>query len=343
MDTAGFVATSASYVLFLALLFFTWRVIRRRGREPQSVADGPADEPYRIYTRDYDQELAAADVQAVLPGASPDSSRGWYQRDHALWLACIPRVRALLAEQETEGCWQATAAAVRRAVSEAGISGSDIVLSVLIDQSGSMMGARTAWAAVLATELSRLSGELGIKLEVLGFSTAGWHGGYARARWIAAGRPARPGRLCALMHIVYKDADEAVLTEDARNLMLDPALLRENIDGEALLWAHSRLLRRSEPMRLLLVVSDGAPVDDYTLRENGPSYLYRHLKEVLAALSTDTNLVLGGVGIVHEVAEFYPISRSVQGPADLAVAMAHLLPEMIAVGVGGGGAVASST
>lgn len=333
MDAGGFIATSAGYLLFLALLFFAWRAVRRRGHSPaEPVADGPADEPYRVYTRAYDLELTAGDVQVALPRASPDSSRGWYHTDHALWPACIPRVAALLAEQEAGGLWRGATLAARGAMAQAGVSGSDIVLSLLIDQSGSMKGVRIAWAAMLATQLSRLSAELGIKLEILGFSTAGWHGGHARAAWIDAGRPPRPGRLCALMHVIYKAADDPVLDEDARNVMLDPALLRENVDGEALLWAQSRLASRPERLRLLVVVSDGAPVDDSTLLHNGPSYLYRHVKAVLTALAGEENLVLGGLGIEHDVAAFYPISQSVRGPGDLAGAMTQLLPEMIAAG-----------
>jgi cobaltochelatase CobT len=344
MDVAGQIANLVVYVLLLSLLVFTWRAIRKRKFSPQPVADGPPDESYRAYTRAYDCELVAGDVHTVLPEASPDGRHGWYQRDHALWLPCIPRIGRLLSDQAERGLWNDTLSSIRIALERTDLPADDMVLSLLIDQSGSMKGARIAWAAVLATQLSKLAAEIGFKLEVLGFSTAGWHGGYPRSAWIKAGRPPRPGRLCALMHVVYKSADEPMLDEAARNVMLDPALLRENVDGEALLWAHARLLVRAEPMRLLIVVSDGAPVDDSTLFENGPSYLYRHHMEVLAMLASDERLILGGLGIGHDVSAFYPLSQSIHGPDDLAPAIAQLLSAMIAQSsVRVGGSPTSST
>lgn len=330
MDVAGPIANLVAYVLLLALLVFTWRAVRKRKFSPQPVVDGPPDEPYRAYTRAYDCELAAGDVHALLPEASPDGRHGWYQRDHALWLPCVPRVERLLADQAERGLWNDTLSSIRIAFERADLPAGDVVLSLLIDQSGSMKGARIAWAAVLATQLSKLAAEIGFKLEILGFSTAGWHGGHPRSAWIKAGRPPRPGRLCALMHVVYKSADDPKLGEAARNVMLDPALLRENVDGEALLWAHSRLSARPERKRLLIVVSDGAPVDDSTLLDNGPSYLYRHLMEVLAELAADGTLTIGGIGIGHDVGAFYSMSASVHGPDELAPVIADLLPTMIA-------------
>ena len=199
---------------------------------------------------------------------------------------------------------------------------------MLIDQSGSMKGARIAWAAVLATRIVALLAELGARSEVLGFSTAGWHGGYAGRQWKEEGRPSRPGRLCALMHVVYKSADDEALDEEARNVMLNPALLRENIDGEAILRARDRLAARPEPHKLLILVSDGAPVDDVTLMHNGPSFLYRHAKAVVGEIEARGSPVLGAIGIGHRVDAWYPIAELIESPADLAPASISLLERL---------------
>jgi cobaltochelatase CobT len=328
--TAGPIGEIARLLAALALIggtsYAVWRRERRRPRVA-IVSDGPDDEPYRIFTRDYDLELAAAEVSARLPVASPDGARGSYQRDHALWPACITNLEALLAEQDEAG-WGEALAAARAAA--AGLPDGALTVTLLIDQSGSMKGVRIARAAMLATRLTALLGAIGVSSEVLGFTTAGWRGGHALAAWVDAGRPPRPGRLCALMHVVYKTPDEAALSEAARNLMLDPALLRENIDGEAVLWAWSRLQVRPEPHKLLIVVSDGAPVDDATLTYNAPSILWRHLTGVLAALAAEPSLTLGGIGLDHWVERLYPLSERIGDPDDLPGAAGRLLAAMIA-------------
>jgi len=328
----GLAAELARLLLFVGLIVGAVYALRKRRaftREP--VADGPEDEPYRIHTTAYDLELNAAAVRTDLPKASPDAEKGWYQRDHALWLPCIPRVEGLLAEQDGPA-WDEALARVESVAG--GLPARNLAVSLLIDQSGSMKGARIAWAAALATRVVPLLSAIGARSEILGFTTAGWRGGHAYTDWKNSGRPPRPGRLCALMHVVYKTADEQALAEEARNIMLDPALLRENVDGEAILWARARLAARPEPLKLLIVISDGAPVDDATLMHNGPSYLWRHLMNVLGELASDPSLTLGGLGIGHSVEKWYANAAMIEGPEDLPAAAGELLEKMIAAAKG---------
>jgi cobaltochelatase CobT len=324
----GLPGLGAALAAALLLLFAVAWALRRWGVPGHSLAaDGPPDEVYRVFTRAYDRELAAAEVQAALPSASPDAEKGWYQADHALWPEAVDRLAKLLAEDAADAGWDEAAAKVRTAAER--LDPQQLIVSLLIDQSGSMKGERIIWAAVVAVRLVDLLAQIGARSEVLGFTTAGWHGGDAYLAWRKAGRPPRPGRLCALMHVVYKGANDEALSKQARDAIVEPALLRENVDGEAMLWAHGRLAVRSEQHKLLIVISDGAPVDDATLLHNGPNYLYRHLMTVFDAIALDTSVMLGGIGIEHRVNEYYPISETIGGPDDLAAATGALLARMI--------------
>ena len=182
----------------------------------------------------------------------------------------------------------------------------DTVVTLLIDNSGSMRGRPITVAAMTADILARTLERCAVKVEILGFTTRGWKGGHAREAWIAAGKPPLPGRLNDLRHIVYKAAD-APWRRARRNLglMLRENLLKENIDGEALLWAHSRLLARSEQRRILMVISDGAPVDDSTLSVNTGSYLETHLRQVIEWIEQRSVVELLAIGIGHDVTRYY--------------------------------------
>ena len=182
----------------------------------------------------------------------------------------------------------------------------DTVVTLLIDNSGSMRGRPISIAAISADILARTLERCGVKTEILGFTTRAWKGGQSRETWLAAGRPPQPGRLNDVRHIVYKKADEP--WRRARNslgLMMREGLLKENIDGEALLWAHSRLLARPEDRRVLMVISDGAPVDDSTLSVNSGSYLERHLRQVIGWIETKSPVELVAIGIGHDVTRYY--------------------------------------
>ncbi len=182
----------------------------------------------------------------------------------------------------------------------------DTVVSLLIDNSGSMRGRPITVAALSADILARTLERCGVKVEILGFTTRMWKGGQARERWIAAGKPGNPGRLNDLRHIIYKSADAPWRrTRKALGLMLREGILKENIDGEALLWAYSRLIGRPEQRRILMVISDGAPVDDSTLSVNPGNYLERHLREVIGYIETRSPVELVAIGIGHDVTRYY--------------------------------------
>ena len=182
----------------------------------------------------------------------------------------------------------------------------DTVVTLLIDNSGSMRGRPITVAAMSADILARTLERCGVKVEVLGFTTRMWKGGQSREKWIAAGKPANAGRLNDLRHIIYKAAD-APWRRSRKNLglMLREGILKENIDGEALLWAHERLLARTEQRRILMVISDGAPVDDSTLSVNPGNYLEKHLREVIDWIETRSPIELLAIGIGHDVTRYY--------------------------------------
>ena len=182
----------------------------------------------------------------------------------------------------------------------------DTVVTLLIDNSGSMRGRPINVAATCADILARTLERCGVKVEILGFTTRMWKGGQARERWIAAGKPPNPGRLNDLRHIVYKSAD-APWRRARKNLglMLREGILKENIDAEALLWAHDRLIARPEQRRILMVISDGAPVDDSTLSVNPGNYLEHHLREVIGYIESRSPVELIAIGIGHDVTRYY--------------------------------------
>jgi len=182
----------------------------------------------------------------------------------------------------------------------------DTVVTLLIDNSGSMRGRPISIAAICADILARTLERCGVKTEILGFTTRAWKGGQSREAWLAAGRPPAPGRLNDLRHILYKKADEPWRrARKSLGLMMREGLLKENIDGEALLWAHNRLIGRREERKILMVISDGAPVDDSTLSVNNGSYLERHLRQVIAWVENRSPVELIAIGIGHDVTRYY--------------------------------------
>ncbi|WP_026988509.1 cobaltochelatase subunit CobT [Fodinicurvata fenggangensis] len=205
----------------------------------------------------------------------------------------------------------------------------DTVVTLLIDNSGSMRGRPISVAAMSADILARTLERCGVKVEVLGFTTRMWKGGQARERWVSAGKPALPGRLNDLRHIVYKSADDP--WRRARKnlgLMLREGILKENIDGEALLWAHNRLIARPEARRVLMVISDGAPVDDSTLSVNPGNYLEKHLREVIEYIETRSPVQLTAIGIGHDVTRYYKRAVTIVDAEQLGGAMLERLAEL---------------
>ena len=202
----------------------------------------------------------------------------------------------------------------------------DTVVSLLIDNSGSMRGRPITIAAISTDILARTLERCGIKVEVLGFTTKTWKGGKARDTWIKENKPKLPGRLNELLHIIYKNADAPVRrTKKNFGIMLKEGLLKENIDGEALDWAYKRLSARSEKRKILMVISDGAPVDDSTLSSNKSNYLDNHLKYIIKAIEKRGSVELLAIGIGHDVTRYYSKAITILDVDDLGSVMSKQL------------------
>ncbi len=205
----------------------------------------------------------------------------------------------------------------------------DTVVTLLIDNSGSMRGRPITVAATCADILARTLERCGVKVEILGFTTKAWKGGQARELWLQSGKPPNPGRLNDLRHVIYKSAD-APWRRARRNLglMMREGLLKENIDGEALDWAHNRLLARREQRKILMMISDGAPVDDTTLSVNSGNYLEKHLRQVIEAIETRSPVELIAIGIGHDVTRYYKRAVTIVDAEELGGVMTEKLAEL---------------
>lgn len=205
----------------------------------------------------------------------------------------------------------------------------DTVVTLLLDNSGSMRGRPVTVAAMCADILARTLERCGVNVEILGFTTVAWKGGRSRERWLSGGKQINPGRLNDLRHIIYKSADEPWRrARKSLGLMLREGLLKENIDGEALIWAHTRLLARAEQRRILMVISDGAPVDDSTLSVNPGNYLDRHLREVINWIEVRSPVELIAIGIGHDVNRYYRRAVTIVDAEQLGGAMTDQLADL---------------
>jgi len=202
----------------------------------------------------------------------------------------------------------------------------DTVVTILLDNSGSMRGRPISIAAICADVLARTLERCQVKCEILGFTTRTWKGGQSREDWLQSGRPEGPGRLNDLRHIIYKDAD-ATWRRSRPNLglMMKEGLLKENIDGEALEWAHKRMMARPEARRILMVISDGAPVDDSTLSVNSAAYLEKHLRDVITMIEKRSAVELTAIGIGHDVTRYYERAVTITDAEQLAGAITEQL------------------
>ncbi len=285
--------------------------------------DLPADFDYKPYTDKFDETVAA---QELCDDEELGRLRAYLDAQLKGLQSVVTKLanrlqRRLMAQQnrswdfdQEEGLLDA--ARLARVVISPGHSLSykverevqfkDTIVTLLIDNSGSMRGRPISIAAISADVLARTLERCGVKTEILGFTTRAWKGGQSREAWLGGGKPALPGRLNDLRHIVYKRADEPY-RRSRRNLglMMREGLLKENIDGEALLWAHSRLLARAEDRRILMVISDGAPVDDSTLSVNTAGYLEQHLRKVIGWIEKLSPVQLVAIGIGHDVTRYY--------------------------------------
>jgi cobaltochelatase CobT len=196
------------------------------------------------------------------------------------------------------------------------------VVSILIDNSGSMRGRPIAIAAMTTDIIAKTLERCGVKVEILGFTTRAWKGGSSRELWMENGRPDMPGRLNDIRHIIYKGADEAWRrTHKNLGLMLKEGLLKENIDGEALVWAYNRLAKRGEARKIMMVISDGAPVDDSTLSVNPSNILEQDLRNVINWIEGKTPIELTAIGIGHDVTRYYKNSLTIADADGLAQAL----------------------
>ena len=311
-----------------------------------SVLDEPGAFGYRVYTTAYDEEVVPEDLCAP---EELERLRAFLDKELRTLSGAVARLanklqRKLLAQQNRswdfdleEGVLDV--ARLSRIVTdpmqplsfklERDMEFRDTVVTLLLDNSGSMRGRPIMVAACCADILARTLERCGVKVEILGFTTRAWKGGKAREDWFENGKPSGPGRLNDLRHIIYKKAD-APWRRSRRNLslMMREGLLKENIDGEALAWAHQRLLGRPEQRRILMMISDGAPVDDSTLSVNSGAYLERHLRQVIEEIETRSPVELLAIGIGHDVTRYYRRAVTISDASELAGAMTDKLAEL---------------
>jgi cobaltochelatase CobT len=282
-------------------------------------------EAYRIYTTQFDVEVRGDRLYAALGPLSSKDSQAVDQAWHAFETGLLSwKTRLLIVAAEASARIRDNLGEVQRA---------DTVVSLLIDHSGSMRGQKMLFAAATADVVQEFMQTLRISCEVLGFTTSRWRGGRSRKRWLWRLKPRRPGRLNDILHIVYKSADDLRASTGRREFreMLRPDLLKENIDGEALLWAAKRLRALPQTNKYLIILSDGAPVDDSTLLANGSTYLYDHLRVVANGISKAGDIHLSAISIGHDTDDIYPVIKHVDAPDELGAASVSHLERILTV------------
>ena len=312
-------------------------------RPNRPLSDLPPSFDYKPWTEKFDEVIAATDLcdEDELTRLRAYLDQQLIHLQGAVTKLANRLQRRLMAQQnrswdfdQEEGILDA--ARLARIVTQPGHSLSykveretafrDTVVTLLIDNSGSMRGRPISIAAISADIMARTLERCGVKTEILGFTTRAWKGGQAREAWLAAGRPAGPGRLNDLRHILYKAADEPWRrAKKSLGLMMREGLLKENIDGEALIWAHSRLIARPEDRKILMVISDGAPVDDSTLSVNNGAYLERHLRQVIGWIENRSPVELCAIGIGHDVTRYYQKAVTIMDAEQLGGTMVEQL------------------
>lgn len=318
----------------------------RKSSDPFSDLNEKID--YHVFTTEFDEEISA---EELCDEAELDRLRAFLDKQLAHLQGVVGRLanrlqRRLMAQQnrawdfDLEEGYLDSARLTRMIIDpmqplsfkmERDTSFRDTVVTLLIDNSGSMRGRPITVAATCADILARTLERSGVKVELLGFTTKAWKGGQSREKWLTSGKPATPGRLNDLRHIIYKSAD-APWRRARRNLglMMREGLLKENIDGEALIWAHSRLTKRPEQRKILMMISDGAPVDDSTLSVNPGNYLERHLRAVIEEIETRSPVELLAIGIGHDVTRYYRRAVTIVDAEELAGAMTEQLAALFA-------------
>jgi cobaltochelatase CobT len=313
---------------------------------PPPAPHSAADPNYAVYTTDYDEEIKAEDLAEP---AELERLRAYLDQQLEPLKGAVSRLanklqRRLQAQQNRS--WEfdleegiLDAGRLARVVAnpttplsfkiEKDTEFRDTCVTLLLDNSGSMRGRPISIAAICADVLARTLERCQVKVEILGFTTRAWKGGQSRERWLGAGRPQQPGRLNDLRHIIYKSADAPWRRVRSNlGLMMKEGLLKENIDGEALEWAHRRMSHRPEQRRILMVISDGAPVDDSTLSVNPANYLEKHLRDVIAMVEKKKLVELIAIGIGHDVTRYYERAVTITDVEQLAGAMTEQLASL---------------
>jgi len=259
------------------------------------------DSGYRPFTTAFDQVVTGDTLTHALTPI-----------EHAEWTSRITHYKAFAAPHTTRAA-TSSLATLDQILSTPGFQPDDCAVSILTDHSGSLRGTRALVACFLMETLGDLLSRTGVAYELLAFTTSTWKGGESRKLWLNMSRPRKPGRLNDLLHIIYRDAQDSS-PGAPHNVyhVLRPSLLKENIDGEAVLWAAERLQQMGRPKRLIIVISDGAPVDDSTLNENPPDTLINHLNSVVADLNTQPDVAIAGIGIDHDTVPFYGTAITVK-------------------------------
>lgn len=292
----------------------------------QPTETGPVQrKPYEPFTTKFDRIVACGDLDHVLGPLEKEEvaslNEAWtlYERK--------------LAPQKTEWTLRGVDAASVIATQVPRHLREEVNVSILIDHSGSMRGQSILMSALAVDVAQDFLRNMGCRVEVLGYTTSSWKGGLSRSLWRKRGAPRQPGRLCDLLHIVYRSFDDMRVSSLGHRLknMFRPDLLKENVDGEALLWASTRLLNASGAHRILLVLSDGVPADDSTLQENNSAYLSSHLRQVIADLEADDRLFLMAIHIGHMDEQYYSNYRHVDVLTELGAVMVGILSEAILV------------
>lgn len=315
-------------------------------RPPSNFREALVEPPYKVFTPQYDEIIRAEDLCDI---EELTRLRVYLDQQLNAMQGVISKLanrlqRRLMAQQNRS--WEfdleegiLDVARLSRVVTdpmhpltfkvESDIAFRDTVVTLLLDNSGSMRGRPITVAAMCADILARTLERCNVKVEILGFTTKAWKGGQSREAWLNAGKPANPGRLNDLRHIIYKSADTP--WRRARKnlgLMMREGLLKENIDGEALLWAHERLLGRTEQRRILMVISDGAPVDDSSLSSNPGNYLERHLRNMIELVETRSPIEIIAIGIGHDVTRYYNRAVTIVDAEQLGGAMIEQLADL---------------
>ena len=311
---------------------------------PQPVSD--ADPDYKVYSTEFDEEVPAEELAEPV---ELERLRAYLDQQLEPLKGAVSRLanklqRRLQAQQNRS--WEfdreegiLDAGRLARIVAspttplsfkvEKDTDFRDTVVTMLLDNSGSMRGRPISIAAICADVMARTLERCDVKVEILGFTTKAWKGGQSREKWLGDGRPATPGRLNDLRHIIYKSADAPWRrTRPNLGLMMKEGLLKENIDGEALEWAHRRLAGRREQRKVLMVISDGAPVDDSTLSVNPANYLEKHLRDVIAMVEKRKAVELVAIGIGHDVTRYYERAVTITDVEQLAGAMTEQLASL---------------